>query len=150
MNVIQQEAQMKKDRIKENNEKIKLNKTLPYLVANIVEVLELPPEEDAEDGECREEDASRKGKSAVVKTSTRQTIFLPIPGLVDTKQLEPGDLVGTNKDSYLVLEKLPSEFDGRVKAMEVDEKPTEDYADIGGLDKQIRELVEAMEVDEKP
>eukprot|EP00937_MAST-01D_sp_MAST-1D-sp2_P007257 g7257.t1 len=144
MNVIQQEAQMKKDRIKENNEKIKLNKTLPYLVANIVEVLELPPEEDAEDGECREEDASRKGKSAVVKTSTRQTIFLPIPGLVDTKQLEPGDLVGTNKDSYLVLEKLPSEFDGRVKAMEVDEKPTEDYADIGGLDKQIRELVEAV------
>ena len=28
--------------------------------------------------------------------------------------------------------------------MEVDEKPTEDYSDIGGLDKQIRELVEAI------
>jgi hypothetical protein len=25
--------------------------------------------------------------------------------------------------------------------MEVDEKPTEDYSDIGGLDKQIQELV---------
>ncbi len=25
-----------------------------------------------------------------------------------------------------------------VKAMEVDEKPTEDYSDIGGLDKQVR------------
>ena len=28
--------------------------------------------------------------------------------------------------------------------MEVDEKPTEDYSDIGGLDKQIQELVEAV------
>ena len=28
--------------------------------------------------------------------------------------------------------------------MEVDEKPTEDYSDIGGLDKQIQELVEAI------
>eukprot|EP00595_Chromulina_sp_UTEXLB2642_P001365 CAMPEP_0196761394 /NCGR_PEP_ID=MMETSP1095-20130614/611_1 /TAXON_ID=96789 ORGANISM="Chromulina nebulosa, Strain UTEXLB2642" /NCGR_SAMPLE_ID=MMETSP1095 /ASSEMBLY_ACC=CAM_ASM_000446 /LENGTH=274 /DNA_ID=CAMNT_0042110873 /DNA_START=549 /DNA_END=1369 /DNA_ORIENTATION=- len=28
--------------------------------------------------------------------------------------------------------------------MEVDEKPTEDYTDIGGLDKQIQELIEAV------
>jgi len=28
--------------------------------------------------------------------------------------------------------------------MEVDEKPTDTYTDIGGLDKQIEELVEAM------
>lgn len=28
--------------------------------------------------------------------------------------------------------------------MEVDEKPTEDYNDVGGLDKQIEELVEAI------
>jgi hypothetical protein len=49
-----------------------------------------------------------------------------------------------NKDSYLVLETLPAEFDSRVKAMEVDEKPTEDYSDIGGCDKQIQELIEAV------
>ena len=30
-----------KDRVKENKEKIKLNNQLPYLVANIVEVLEV-------------------------------------------------------------------------------------------------------------
>lgn len=28
--------------------------------------------------------------------------------------------------------------------MEVDEKPTEKYTDVGGLDKQIEELVEAI------
>jgi len=35
----------------------------------------------------------------------------------------------------LILEKLPAEYDSRVKAMEVDERPTENYTDIGGLDK---------------
>ena len=55
-----------------------------------------------------------------------------------------GDLVGVNKDSYLILEKLPAEYDSRVKAMEVDARPTEEYSDIGGLDKQIQELVEAV------
>jgi len=41
-------------------------------------------------------------------------------------------------------EKLPTEFDARVKAMEVDDAPTDDYTDIGGLDKQIQELIEAV------
>src|SRR4051794_7379994 len=86
----------------------------------------------------------RKGKCAVIKTSTRQTVFLPLIGLVPPEKLKPGDLVGVNKDSYLVLDTLPAEFDSRVKAMEVDERPTETYTDIGGLEKQIEELVEAI------
>ncbi len=45
------------------------------------------------------------GKGAVVKTSTRQTVFLPIPGLVRASELTPGELVGTNKDSYIILGK---------------------------------------------
>lgn len=133
-----------KEKIKENKEKIKLNNQLPYLVSNIVEVLDVQPEDDEEDGANIDLDAQRKGKCVVLKTSTRQTIFLPVVGLVDANKLRPGDLVGVNKDSYLVLDTLPAEYDSRVKAMEVDEKPTEDYSDIGGLDKQIQELVEAI------
>ena len=53
---------------------------------------------------------------------------------------------GVNKDSYLILEKLPTEYDSRVKAMEVDERPTEQYSDIGGLDKQIEEVGSTFEV----
>ena len=86
----------------------------------------------------------RKGKCAVIKTSTRQTVFLPMIGLVPHEKLQPSDLVGVNKDSYLILDTLPAEFDSRVKAMEVDERPTEQYTDIGGLEKQIEELVEAI------
>jgi 26S proteasome regulatory subunit T5 len=43
-----------------------------------------------------------------------------------------------------VYEKLPAEYDSRVKAMEIDERPVEEYSDIGGCDKQIEELVEAI------
>ena len=101
-------------------------------------------EEEKDSGDAADADANRKTRSAVVRTSTRQTIFLPIPGLVDSDELKPSDLVGTNKDSYLILEKLPTEFDSRVQAMEVDERPTEEYSDIGGCDEQIQELIEAV------
>ena len=71
-------------------------------------------------------------------------MFLPIIGLVPHEELTPGDLVGLNKDSFLIVEKIPAEYDSRVKAMEIDEKPTEDYLDVGGLSKQIEEMREAV------
>lgn len=71
-------------------------------------------------------------------------MYLPVPGLVESDDLKPGELVAVNKESYIVYEKLPPEYDSRVMAMEVDERPTEDYTDIGGLDKQIEELTEAI------
>merc|ERR1719335_1464847 len=130
------------EKSKDNKEKIKLNRQLPHLVANVGEILELEQDEDDEDGATQDIDMQRK--SLVVKTTTRQTIFLPVIGLVDAEELKPNDLVGVNKDSYLVLDKLPPEYDSRVKAMEVDERPTDQYSDIGGLDKQIQELIEAI------
>ena len=134
-----------KEKVKENKEKIKLNNQLPYLVGNVVEVLEIKPEEDElADGANVDLDSQRQGKCVVLKTSTRQTIFLPVVGLVDPETMKPGDLVGVNKDSYLILDTLPAEYDSRVKAMEVDEKPSEDYSDVGGLDKQIQEMREAI------
>ncbi len=87
-----------------------------FQVGNVVELLDVGEDEEEEDGAMLDTDAVRQGKSIVVKTSTRQTIFLPIPGLVPVDELRPGDLVGTNKDSYLILEKLPVEYDSRVSA----------------------------------
>jgi len=142
---LQHELQAQQETIKENEKKIKQNKTLPYLVSNIIEVLDINPEEEEQiEGANVDLDSQRKGKSVVIKTTTRQTYFLPVAGLVEPENLKPGDLVGVNKDSYLILDTLPSEYDSRVKAMEVDTRPTEQYSDIGGLDKQIQELVEAV------
>jgi len=146
MQSLQHEEKSIDAKIKENKEKIKLNKQLPYLVSNIVEVLDPKDLEDEaeDDGAARDADAERNAKPVVIKTSTRQTIFLPVAGLVEADKLKPGDLVGVNKDSYLILDTLPVEYDSRVKAMEVDEKPQEDFNDIGGLNDQIEELKEAI------
>lgn len=136
------EKQQEELRLKDNQEKIKLHKQLPYLVGHVVEILDDFDDEAEEDG-VFEEDKPR-GKAVVIKTSTRQTIFLPVVGLVEPEKLKPGDLVGVHKDSYLILEQLPPEYDARVKVMEVDTRPTEDYGDVGGLEKQINELKEAV------
>jgi ATP-dependent 26S proteasome regulatory subunit len=71
---IQHESRAQRERIRENIEKVKLNKQLPYLVGNVVEVLE-PDAEDGleeEDGAEADADSQRKIRSAVVRTSTRQ------------------------------------------------------------------------------
>lgn len=170
---LQHEQASMTEQLQDNMEKIKLNKQLPYLVANIVELLEVEEEDDEAEGDSdndhiiendhvienklheemeidnetkkkKKNNNKKMMKCAVVKTTTRTTSFLPLIGLVDSETLKPGDLVGVNKDSFLVLDTLPSEYDSRVKAMEVDERPTEDYGDVGGLDKQIEELVEAV------
>lgn len=139
---LDQEMAAIRGQIQDNKEKMENQKVLPYLVANIVEIIEvIKPAEEGEGGAVR---APVKMKCPIIKTTTRQTIFLPVAGLVDVEDLKPGDLIGVNKDSYLILEKLPSEYDSRIKAMEIEEKPTDDYTDIGGLDKQIEELREAV------
>ena len=66
------DQQTMKEKVKENKEKIKLNNQLPYLVGNVVEILEIKPEEeDEEDGANIDLDSQRKGKCVVLKTSTR-------------------------------------------------------------------------------
>lgn len=140
---INQEQKRIDAEIEQNQKKIKLNKQLPHLVSTFMELLELPPETDEDQGAI-DEDAKRSGKSCVIKTTTWITVYLPVIGLVDAEDLKPGDLVGVNKDSYLILDKLPAEYDSRIWAFEIDEKPTDDYNDIGGLDKQIEELIEAI------
>uniref|UniRef100_A0A8D8B3H2 26S protease regulatory subunit 6A-A n=1 Tax=Culex pipiens TaxID=7175 RepID=A0A8D8B3H2_CULPI len=107
-----------------------------------IELLDVDPQETEEyEAAVVVLDSQRKGKRAVVKTSTRQTHFLPVIGLVDLEKLKTGDLVGgVNKDLYLILETLPDEYNARVKAMEVDERTTEQYKDIGWTSKSRNRL----------
>ncbi|KAF0747578.1 Uncharacterized protein FWK35_00024627 [Aphis craccivora] len=109
---ISHELQSQADKIKENTEKIKVNKTLPYLVSNVIELLDADPQDTEEDGAVVDLDSQRTGKCAVIKTSTRQTYFLPVIGLVDPEKLKPGDLIGlieavvlpmTHKEKFLNL-----------------------------------------------
>lgn len=60
---VSHEQQTMKDKIKENTEKIKVNKTLPYLVSNVVEILDVDPQDEEEiDGANVDLDSQRKGE----------------------------------------------------------------------------------------
>ncbi|KAJ7381205.1 26S proteasome regulatory subunit 6A [Desmophyllum pertusum] len=49
-----------------------------------IKLLDVDPQDNAEeDGANVDLDSQRKGKCAVIKTSTRQTYFLPVIGLVE-------------------------------------------------------------------
>lgn len=64
------EQQAMKDKIKENTEKIKVNKTLPYLVSNVVEILDVDPQDQEEiDGGNVDLDSQRKGKKNFLSSS---------------------------------------------------------------------------------
>lgn len=115
----QHEARERKAEMKESKDRVKLNKVLPFLVANVVEIVEPYHDPNEEDSVNKDPSIAVDGVGVVIKTSTRQTVFLPIPGLVRAEEVLPGELVGVNKDSYIMLEKLPTEYDQRVKAMEV-------------------------------
>ena len=50
-----------------------MNKTLPYLVSNVIELLDIDPQDLGEEDDANVDlDSQRKGKSAVIKTSKRQ------------------------------------------------------------------------------
>ena len=133
-------------RIKENKSKLQIQTGLPHLVSTVSEIFDLEVQEADQEGSGLKQNESEKKirKGAIIKTSTRNTIFLPVIGFVEPEELKPLELVGVNKDTFLIYEKLPPEYDSRVKVMELDTKPTEKYSDMGGVDKQIQELEEAI------
>ncbi len=64
------------------------------------------------------------------------------PGILD--DIEAGDRVAIN-ESFGIELVLDDETDSRAQAMEITDSPAVSYADIGGIDEQIREVREAVE-----
>ncbi|WP_138004905.1 proteasome-activating nucleotidase Pan2 [Halalkalirubrum salinum] len=64
------------------------------------------------------------------------------PGVLN--DIEAGDRVAIN-ESFGIELVLDDETDSRAQAMEITDSPAVSYADIGGIDEQIREVREAVE-----
>ena len=72
--------------------------------------------------------------------------YVRILSIVDKEQLEVGGNVLLRNEGYHIVGILQDEADPLLNVMKVDKAPTETYADIGGLDKQVREMKEAVEL----
>ncbi len=83
---------------------------------------------------------------AIVKSTTGPNLIVTISNRIDRSKLLPGVHVALNNRGSTIIEVLPVREDPYVRGMEVIEKPNVTYNDIGGLDKQIRELREVVEL----
>ncbi len=81
----------------------------------------------------------------VVKSSTGPDFIVSISEYVPPEDLIAGARVSLNKQTLAVMGVLPQPLDPIVTGAEIIEKPDISYADIGGLDEQIRDVKEAVE-----
>jgi 26S proteasome regulatory subunit T2 len=82
----------------------------------------------------------------IVSTQGGIEYYVNILSFVDFDQLEPNTTVLLHQKTMSVVGILTDETDPMVSVMKVDNAPTDTYADIGGLEKQIQEMKEAVEL----
>lgn len=83
---------------------------------------------------------------AIVAPHSGLEFYAPILSIVDKDQLEPGCSVLLHDKHHATVGILNDEVDPMVSVMKVDKAPLESYADIGGLEDQVREMKEAVEL----
>ena len=72
--------------------------------------------------------------------------YVPILSCVDKQKLEPGCSLLVNKSGLYVVGVLEDDADPLLDAVKMSHSPPETYADIGGLEYQIREMKESVEL----
>lgn len=82
----------------------------------------------------------------IVKSSSGPNLIVNVANNVNINDIKIGKLVALNQRGSTIVEVLPNREDPLVKSMEVIEKPSVTYSDIGGLEAQIRELREVIEL----
>eukprot|EP00009_Paramoeba_aestuarina_P008841 CAMPEP_0201522392 /NCGR_PEP_ID=MMETSP0161_2-20130828/17240_1 /ASSEMBLY_ACC=CAM_ASM_000251 /TAXON_ID=180227 /ORGANISM="Neoparamoeba aestuarina, Strain SoJaBio B1-5/56/2" /LENGTH=444 /DNA_ID=CAMNT_0047921221 /DNA_START=74 /DNA_END=1408 /DNA_ORIENTATION=+ len=83
---------------------------------------------------------------AIVSSSMGPEHYVAIMSFVDKDQIEPGCSVLTHHKFHHIVGLLSDDTDPMVSVMKVEKAPTQSYADVGGLEKQIQEIKEAVEL----
>jgi len=83
---------------------------------------------------------------AIVSVSGMPDTYMPVLSIVDRDLLESGCSILTTYQASAVVGVLANENEMTLARIKMDVAPTETYADIGGLEKQINELIEAVEL----
>ena len=126
--LIKQRNNLQKQLEETKKEIAKLTKE-PLLIGTLVDVLP-----DKEKAIVR----SSSGPSFIVSVAT---------GLEEgSDELTPGKRVVLNQRTFSLVKAIPQSIDPFIRGMEVEEKPTVDYNDIGGLTMQLNEVRESIEL----
>lgn len=82
----------------------------------------------------------------IVSSATGPEYYVSVMSFVDKDLLEPGCSVLLHHKTMSVVGVLSDDTDPMVSVMKLEKAPTESYADIGGLEKQVQEIKEAVEL----
>lgn len=85
-------------------------------------------------------------KKVLVKVHPEGKYVVDINPAIDINQLTPTVRVALRHDSYQLHKILPNKVDPLVSLMMVEKVPDSTYDQIGGLDKQIKEIKEVIEL----
>ncbi len=86
-------------------------------------------------------------KRAIVKSTTGPQFIVNMSKKIKSKNMQPGTRVALNQRTFAIVEDLPPSHDPFVKGMEIEDNvPDVTYADVGGLDNQLREIRETVEL----
>lgn len=83
---------------------------------------------------------------AVVRSSSGPSFVVNVIKSIERETLKPNSRVALNQRNFAIVEVLPQQKDPMVSAMEVEDRPTVAYEDVGGLEEQILELRETVEL----
>jgi proteasome regulatory subunit len=83
---------------------------------------------------------------AIVRSSAGPHFVVTASQFIKPEDLKPGVRVALNQRNLSIMEILPSKKDPLVLGMEIEEAPAVTYADVGGLEEQIREIRETVEL----
>ena len=83
---------------------------------------------------------------AVVRSSSGPSFVVNVIKSIDSSLLKSNARVALNQRNFAIVEVLPQQKDPMVSAMEVEDRPTVSYEDVGGLEEQILELRETVEL----
>lgn len=85
-------------------------------------------------------------RRVVIRSSTGPSFLVYTSEHIPKDKLTVGARVALNKATLSVISVIPEAYDPTVVASEISEKPKVTYADIGGLDEQIKEIKEMVEL----
>jgi 26S proteasome regulatory subunit T2 len=125
---IQNQKRLKPQREKRTEERARVNKMrgTPMIVGKLDEIID--------------------DQHAIVSTSARSGHYVYIMSFVDKDRLELGCTVLLNQKSRSVVGVLDNDIDPMLQSLKLEKAPKESYADIGGLEQQIREIKESVEL----
>lgn len=84
--------------------------------------------------------------TGIVGSTTGSNYVVRVLSTLDRELLKPNSSVALHRHSNSLVDILPPEADSSISMLGENEKPTETYADVGGLDIQKQEIREAVEL----